>query len=191
MSGIAAWLKGLARWRTLIVVQLANLVSFQVLFWLESRFTALTGKPVFDTQNDLTAAAIREQLPLYAGPARDAYLWFAAYDFVFPLLASISLVMLAAVLLRLNTFGFAQRLLALGAPLLFLFPTLFDWGENVGLLAVLGTTAPSTAAIDTALVFKMLKLTSLSVSASVIGVLFVFALANWGVRLAAYARRRG
>jgi hypothetical protein len=189
MSAISAGLTRLARWRTLIAVQLANVISFQALLWLESRFTALTGKPVFDTQNDLTAAAIREQLPLYAGPARDAYLWFAAYDFFFPLLASISLVVLCAVLLRFNTFAPAQRLLALGLPLIFLFPTLFDWGENIGLLTVLSRVPPSMAAINLALFFKVLKLTSLSVSGALIGILFVYAVINWGVRIVRHLRR--
>ena len=51
-------------WRFALVAAL-NAGAFAVLFALEDRFEAITGLPVFDTQNYLTPAALEQQLPLY------------------------------------------------------------------------------------------------------------------------------
>jgi hypothetical protein len=164
-------------WWAVALAFILNFASFAILFSLEDRFEALTGVPVYDTQNDLTRETLREQLPLYVGEAREAYLYFAAFDFVFPFVAGVFVAVIWTLLLRLNTFPLAQRMLRWGVPLLALTVILFDWMENVSLLAVL-QTGGSSVSVDAALVFKQLKLAGLFITGPVSLVLTVFLMVN-------------
>lgn len=162
-------------WRFALLAVL-NALSFAVLFALEDRFEVTTGLPVFDTQNDLTPAALVQQLPLYQGEALEAYLTFAAFDFVFPFVAALFLAVTWALLLRVTPWQLAQRLLAWGLPLYAFLGTGFDYLENLGLLSVLVMDAPSAFAVDAAVLFKRLKLAALALSSALTGVLGVLAL---------------
>jgi hypothetical protein len=158
-----------------------------VLFSLEARFTALSGLPTFDTQNDLTAERLLEQLPAYTGEARDAYVIFSAYDFILPLIAGVMVAVLVTLFLRLNTWTIAARLLAWGIPAIFLAATLWDWMENVGLLASIFTDGAAFW-VGWALLFKQLKLIWLTLSSSAIFAALALLLANAAIR---WAARRG
>lgn len=157
------------RWWVIVLVFVLNFAAFSTLFALEDAFEALSGGvPTFDTQNDLTQALIVEQLPLYQGETRAAYLRFAAFDFVFPLVAGSFLTLLCTLLLRVNPLPIAQRLLAFGLPLIPLLGTLWDYLENVSLLSIL-QLGPSPLLLDAAIFFKRLKLLFLFSNGPLIG----------------------
>jgi hypothetical protein len=184
MTPITLALARIARWWTVLVVFLLNFASLQLLFWFENRFTTLTGFPVFDTQNELTADQIMSQLPLYMGEARTAYLWFAVYDFVFPLIAALALALLWAWLLRTMTWQIGAMATHWNLPMLPFLATLADWGENIALLSViLGNQGTQAGAISAALLFKQLKLTMLTVTGVVSITLILLATLNNGWNL--------
>jgi hypothetical protein len=165
------------RWWAVVLVFVLNFAAFTVLFALEDQFEALAGVPTFDTQNDLTAARLIEQLPLYQGEARAAYMRFIAFDFVFPFVAALFIAVLWTLFLRLNTWKIAVRLLAVGTPLFAFIGTLWDYLENVSLLTILNTGASQTW-IDLALMFKGLKLTWLFLNAPITAVILGLLIAN-------------
>lgn len=169
-GSVALLLAASRRWWAVLLAFLLNSAALLILFNLEDQFEALSGVPTFDTQNDLTQALIVEQLPRYQGDALAAYLRFAAFDFVFPLVGGIFIAVIVALLLRLNTRPYAQRLLGWGLPLLPLLTTGWDYLENVSLLAILtGGAAPTL--MSAALLFKQLKLAFLSASGPLVIVL--------------------
>ncbi len=178
-------------WWAVILVVIANFASFGILFSLEDRFESLSGVPTFDTQNDLTAQRLLEQLALYSGEARTAYFQFAAFDFLFPLIAGLFVAVLWTLLLRLNRWKPVMRLYQARLFLLPLLTTLADWLENISLLSILNTpTAPNEAWVQAALTFKALKLLLLNVSLAGIVILAALLIydrwlrARWTVRLA-------
>lgn len=151
-------------WWLCALALVLNITSFWVLFRLEDRFEALTGVPVFDTQNDLTVETLVQQLPLYTGSAYAAYLRFAAFDWLFPFVGALFLALVWTLLLRLNSGRIAQILLRWNLPLLPFLATLFDWAENITLLLVTGAnTQPGPFLLSAAVVCKRLKLASLQV----------------------------
>jgi len=161
-----------------------NFAALSILFSLENQFEVITNVPVYDTQNDLTSDRLLAQLPLYTGDARNAYLRFSAFDFVFPLVADIFLAVVWALLLRLNTWTIAQKLLVQNLPLFPLSVTLWDCLENLSLLAVLNAgTPPNQMWINAALFFKWLKLTWLTVNGAVTAVLLLMLVLNLIYRL--------
>lgn len=176
-----------ASWWRLLLTFGANVAALNILFWLESRFTALAGRPVFDTQNDLTAAGLREQLPLYVGEARSAYFAFAAFDFLFPLIGALAMATLIAWLLRHNPSPLVDRLWGWHVPLLPFAAALFDWFENMVLLAVVGLGADAPALLfNLAIVAKRLKLAALGGSAVLVVSVLLFTLV---VRFRTWRRR--
>lgn len=167
------------RWWAVALVFALNFGAFGILFGLEEQFAALTGVPVYDTQNDLTPARLLEQLPLYSGAARAAYLRFAAFDFVFPLVAGLFVATLWTLLLRLNTGQLARRLLAWGLPLFVFIGTGWDWLENISLLITLNAgAAPEAWMLDAVILFKRLKLTWLLLNIPISSVLLGLLLVN-------------
>lgn len=162
-------------WRFALLAVL-NASSFAILFALEDRFEAITGLPVFDTQNGLTPEALLWQLPLYQGEALEAYLTFAAFDFVFPFVAALFLAVTWELLLRVTPWRLTRRLLARGMPLYAFLGTGFDYLENLSLLSVLAMDTPSGFIVDAAILCKRLKLAALGLSSALTMVLGVFAL---------------
>jgi hypothetical protein len=172
------------RWWLVGLILLLNYLSFRILFGLEDAFEVITGLPVFDTQNNLTAAALLQQLPLYNGAALTAYLCFAAFDWVFPFVAALFQAVLWALLLRTNRSSIAQRLLQLNLPMWAFVTTIFDYLENISLLAILavGSTAGGWLA-DVAIVCKRLKLTGLGLSTAITTGLLAFSVGHWLYRI--------
>lgn len=163
------------RWWLVLLVILVNSGSLLVLFWLEERFMALTGQPVIDTQNGITAAGVAEQIVLYSGEARSAYFAFAAFDFVFPFVGALVLAVVMSWLLRHNSTKLAERLLAWNMPLVVFMSTLFDWLENVSIVTTIGFGETAPAGLFTAVVvFKQLKLWTLSIGGGLVGLVFLF-----------------
>jgi hypothetical protein len=160
---------------------LVNGLALFILFGIEARFEAITGAPVFDTQNELTRAQMMDQLPLYAGSARQIYWGFSAFDFVFPLIGSIFFALFYAyVLRRLPWTGWLYRK---RVYLLVLLVALFDYMENIGFIwTLLSGVPPSTAAMQFALFFKQLKLLSLGASNFVALLLVGAFVAAWILR---------
>lgn len=167
------------RWWAVLLVTALNFASFQILFGLEDQFETLTAVPVFDTQNDLTPSRIIAQLPLYQGPAREAYLRFAVFDFVFPLIAGIFVATLWTLLLRTNSSPFAQRLLQRGVPLFALIGTLWDWLENISILALLQWASPDAWILSVVVIFKRLKLLWLLLNGPITAALFLLWATNF------------
>lgn len=176
------------KWWALLLVFILNAAAFGILFSLEDQFEAITGIPVYDTQNDLTPDRLLQQLPLYTGEARSAYLRFAAFDFIFPLVAAVFIAVLWALLLRLNRWRITQQLLLWNLPLVALLVTLWDWLENVSLLMILntGTTSGQTL-VDAALLFKRLKLLFLMLNGTLTGVLVVLLVLQVTYRIVRHA----
>jgi hypothetical protein len=184
MRKIKAWIIFASRtWWLFGIIFALNMVSLRVLFALEDRFQVATGLPVFDTQNDLTSITLLQQLPLYQGTARTAYLHFAAFDFVFPFVAASFLAVLWAWLLRSTTWPIADRLLRWNIPLLAFLVTLFDYLENVSLLTIIYAGFTWEGAVNAAILFKRLKLTGLTLSSTLTGLLMTLAIANWLYRV--------
>ncbi|MDX2160471.1 MAG: hypothetical protein SF162_04010 [bacterium] len=163
-------------------IVLLNGLNFFLLFSLESRFQALSGVPTFDTQNDLTSNRLLEQLPAYTGDARTAYLLFSAYDFLFPVLAGLTLAVLITLFLQLNTWKLPARLLAWGLPAFALLSILWDWLENIGLLASLVSDGQPFW-IGWALLFKQLKLLWLILGSGSLTAAFALLMVNLVSRL--------
>jgi hypothetical protein len=168
MRTISVWLVAASRrWWILGIVAALNFVSFRVLFALEDEFEAVAGVPTFDTQNDLTVATLLAQLPRYEGAARAAYGWFAAFDWIFPFISALFLAVLWAWLLRTNPLSLAQRLLRWNTPVWVFAVTLFDWLENMSLIAIVYGGVTSSAMVETAIVWKQLKVAGLTGSAAI------------------------
>jgi hypothetical protein len=166
-------------WWKFVVVAVANFASFKILFALEAAFKEITGKPVFDTQNELTEALLRQELPLYRDEALGAYWRFAAFDFIFPL-AALFLAVLWALFLRLSKGPWSMLWKTWPIPLFAFCVTLFDYGENIGLIATIAS-APNAPqwAILMALTFKKLKLLGLALSGALTLLLALNALAGF------------
>jgi hypothetical protein len=181
MRNITSYLVSVShRWWLVGGILVLNIGSFQLLFALEDRFEAAAGLPVFDTQNDLTPATILEQLPRYGGAARTAYAWFAAYDWVFPLLAALWLAVLWTWLLRTNSLPVARRLERWNLPVWGFAATLFDWLENIALLLIVYGGMTQVSVLEAAIFWKRLKLAGLTASVLVTALLLILAVAGLG-----------
>jgi hypothetical protein len=167
-----------SKWWRVLIITVVNLASFTLLFSLEQRFQTLTGQPVYDTQNNLNHATLLEQLPLYEGEAREAYYIFAAYDFILPLIAALFVAVVISWLLQHNPTTLAKRLQDWNLPLLAFVGTVFDWLENVSLIAVIeyGASVPEIW-LNAAILFKRLKLAMLSLSGTTLMVILIFTVA--------------
>jgi hypothetical protein len=139
------------------VVMVATLAA---ILRIGASFPAIAGgAEPFDLQNGLTAADVLRQLPGYTVEARRQYALFTAIDYVFPFAAGLFLAAVIAFCLRRSFPGVyaaldARRLL----PVLML-ATLFDWSENVLVLAAIQSWPDTSGALATAIVVaKRLKL---------------------------------
>lgn len=181
MYRVNSWLVRTSRsWWLFLVIVGATFSSLAFLFALENRFEAITGLPVFDTQNDLTPSSLLQQLPRYQGAALEAYLRFAAFDFVFPFVAALFVAVTWALLLRINPSQFVQRL-AWKLPVYAFLGTGFDYLENISLLSVIFLPAetPLGFVVNAAVFFKRLKLATLVLSNVLTVALLVLAAGAW------------
>jgi hypothetical protein len=139
--------------------------------------------PTFDFQNGLTLSTLQNQLAGYADAARQIYALFAAVDFVFPLVSALFYCLMIALFLRLNPTRLAQRLLVVGLPLLPLVVTAADWLENIAFLIVVNSTGDASSAAGLGLLFKQLKLITLTVFSSIVALTGLWLGATWLVGL--------
>nr|ASV47055.1 hypothetical protein [uncultured bacterium] len=158
-------------------------LSMWALFSAEDAFTAVTGLPVLDTQNDLTAASAAEQIARYDDAARGAYALFAAIDYVFPAVASLLLAVIAHRLIAVGPRrASGAPLVPPAAALLGLVPAVADYAENVALTgAVLTGGAPGWIAAG--LAAKAAKLASLTGAQAALGLLTLLAVVGAAARL--------
>lgn len=167
-------------WWFLLIVLLLTITSYYVLSSLESHFLALTGIPIFDTQQDLTESQLFEQTNAYEGEARQLYYQIAIVDFVFPLLAAIFFSSLWAICLSHTQWRFAQTLLNRGFPLLPLIATLVDYLENLFFLGMLHSSDDLQAFMRSATVSATrLKFFGLNLIALISIFLLGLVVANW------------
>lgn len=193
MYRVNSWLVRTSRsWWLFLVIVGATFSSLAFLFALENRFEAITGLPVFDTQNDLTPSSLLQQLPRYQGAALEAYLRFAAFDFVFPFVAALFVAVTWALLLRINPSQFVQRL-AWKLPVYAFLGTGFDYLENISLLSVifLPVETPLGFVVNAAVFFKRLKLATLVLSNVLTVAFLVFAVGAYLRRSRVVPKSRG
>lgn len=169
--------------RPLALAALA-LLSMWALFSAEDAFTAVTGLPVLDTQNDLTAPEAAVQIASYDDAAREAYALFAVLDYVFPLAASLLLAVIAHRLIALGPRrASGDPLVPPAAALLGLVPAVADYAENIALTGAV-LTGGEPGWITAGLLFKAAKLASLTGMQVLLGVLTVLAVAAVAARRA-------
>jgi hypothetical protein len=158
--------------------------SLQTLLWLGDRFLVQAGGNLpFDLQNSLTVEQMFAQLEHYTREAFYLYYVFAAVDVVFPLLGGLFLGAIWAFSLRQAKpkwyeIGIQKNLFAFA-----LLGTLFDWVENLGLLAViLAWPERLHNAAIIAVNAKQLKLITLYASQGIAVTLLLFAAVMWLTR---------
>lgn len=175
---------GSNRWWVVLLAGILTFSSFNVLFGFNDQFKALTGSPVFDTQNDLIPEAILKQVPLYTGEARNIYFRFAAFDLLVILFVCIFAALLWALLLRLNTWPLPQKLLAVGFALFPLFGIVLDFAENFSFVSILNAgAAPGGTLIGITLLFNRLKLLWLVADSVVVAGLLILLVVHVASRL--------
>jgi hypothetical protein len=130
--------------RFVLAALLGPATLFLVLFPMMRAFSALTGGvPPFDWQNALTAADIADQLPLYAGAARDLYFAHVFVDTIFPVFVGTFFGAIAAFVLRHGTPRLYERAVGLGLFAAYFISVPFDYCENLGgLAAIMAYPAP-------------------------------------------------
>jgi hypothetical protein len=142
-------------------------VSFAVLQGIDRQFLRLTGAPVFDTQNNLTPALLRAQLPHYQGEARALYAYFAVIDMIFPLVAALFLALTWCWLLRQIGHPDLSGRWVNRLPLVAFVPTLFDYLENLTFISIVFFGVAADGVLEAAILFKKLKLASLGLCAAI------------------------
>lgn len=167
-----------------LAVLLGPALLFIVLMPLAQRFAAATaGLLPFDLQNQLTVAAVLEQLPSYTNASRRWYYLFTAADYVFPVFASLFLGATGAFFLRRGFPAVFVRLDRWRAFALFFLPALCDWAENfVSLLVILGYPADLEGGARLLVLAKQAKLTTLTVFQGLTWPVVVVSAAAWGWR---------
>lgn len=171
-----------SRWRAAVLLGVV-LLSTAALFSIDALFARRTGLPTPDTRNTLTLEEAIAQLSAWDDGSRLLYVGFAAVDFVFPLSVALFYAVVAHWLIVLGNRRPGPTVPAWVA-LVCLLPAAFDYVENAGFLAALGTGDPQW--IRLALVGKALKLATLGVPAGLVAVLAVLL----AVRTAVARRRR-
>lgn len=170
-------------WWLFALLVLGTIVSFRILFDLEDQFERITSMPVLDTQNDLTVTTLMQQLPLYEGEALSAYLRFALFDFVFPFVAALFLSVVWVTLLRLTPDNAIRwRLLRWKLPLAPFFASLFDCLENMSLVTIIIGEGTLHWVAYASIVFKRLKLGSLTAIAVMSVLLVMILIGSWIVQ---------
>ena len=120
--------------RVVLILTAAALLSFAVFgIVLTPMFEAATeGLRPIDLSFPTTPELLYSHLPRYTAGSYRAYAWFAAFDFVWPVLLAVWLISIWAWCQKrsaLNLFGGRLPLWLLLLPLL---PALLDWLENLG-----------------------------------------------------------
>jgi len=150
--------------------------TLRVMQLIGERFKEYSGGSLpFDLQNSLNSEQVYAQLANYTDYANTLYYIFSAIDFFFPLLAGLMLATICAFVLRHSAPQFYESALQRNLFPILLIPTLFDWLENLTLLATIITWPESPdSAITAAVLAKQVKLgtTALATGATVLVILY-------------------
>ena len=164
---------------------------FFVFMNLNMPFEAIVGAQMFDFQNDLTTEQVFAQLKNYDESARALYHAFMFVDFYFPFFAGLFMAAAGAFALRRLTPGFYATAVSRGWFIVFLIPTVFDWGENVFALTVVGAWPEPLGWAATGLVWcKQGKLTTVMLFQGIVALLLVLTLLQWIGRKVGLIRSR-
>jgi len=143
-------------------------------------FEQVVGAQMFDFQNDLTVAQIFAQLKFYDDNIRALYKAFLFVDFYFPFFAGLTLAAAAAFAWRFLAPSFYDNFNARNLFALFLIPTLFDWGENVSAIVVVGAYPDElTWAASMLVLFKKGKLATVMLLNAITGISLVAVVLKW------------
>jgi len=145
-------------------------------------FEKMVGAQMFDFQNGLTVAEIFEQLPRYDEQSIALYKAFLFIDFYFPFFAGLVMAAAGAFAWRHLAPDLYVTIEARGLFALFLVPTLFDWGENMMAIVVVGAYPDELTWAATLLVLcKLGKLTTMMLLQAIVGLSLVAAAVKWVV----------
>lgn len=143
-------------------------------------FEAIVGAQMFDFQNNLTTEQIFIQLEHYDESAKALYHAFLFIDFYFPFFAGLVMAAAGAFAWRHLMPVRYESIRARNLFIVFLIPTLFDWGENIFALTVVSVwpTEPGWAAAGLVLCKKG-KLAGVMFLQAVVFLSLVLALLKW------------
>jgi hypothetical protein len=143
-------------------------------------FEQMVGAPMFDFQNGLTVAQVFEQLPGYDERAIALYHAFLFVDFYFPFFAGLVMASAGAFAWRHLAPRVYEALDSRSLFVIFLVPTLFDWGENLFAIAVVGAWPERLGWAATLLVLcKKGKLATVMAFQAVVLISLLAAAAKW------------
>lgn len=147
-------------------------------------FETIVGAPMFDLQHDLTAEQIFAQLANYDESARALYHAFLFVDFYFPFFAGLMMAAAGAFAWRHLSPHSYEAIRVRNLFIVFLIPTLCDWGENIFALTVVNTWPDELDWAAAGLVLcKKGKLASMLLLQAVVFLSLALALLRWlGVR---------
>ena len=145
-------------WPGMAIAMVGFAGTLFTLIQISQAFVPVTsGFEPFDAQNDLTAAAVHQQLTAYSADSRRLYLYFTLVDYAFPFFAGL---FTAAVVAFFAGVSFPRAAAWVGRRrlwALFFVGPLFDWMENVFAAFVVFSDAP-TWSVTGMLLAKKLKL---------------------------------
>jgi len=164
-----------------IGITLGFLGCLQLLLFIGEKFKPYANGAVpFDLQNSLTSAEIFSQLDGYTDQAFVLYYVFTAIDYVFPLLAGLFLASICAYVLRHSLPRWYETALQKNLFVLLLIPALFDWLENMALLAtIIAFPNELSSAADAAVVVKQIKLATTYTAQAATALLLLAGLLIW------------
>ena len=143
-------------------------------------FEPVVGAQMFDFQNNLTTTQIYEQLQNYTEETFALYYAFLFIDFYFPFFAGLVLAAAAAFSWRYLMPARYERIKARNLFALFLLPTLFDWGENLFAITVVGAYPDMLQWAASGLVLcKKAKLATVMLANLVTGLSLVLCALKW------------
>ncbi|HJP37821.1 MAG: hypothetical protein QF483_05940 [Gammaproteobacteria bacterium] len=147
---------------------------------INTPFEATVGTQMFDFQNDLTVEQIFVQLTNYDESARALYHAFLFIDFYFPFFAGLVMAAAGAYAWRHLSSKHYEAIYSRNLFIVFLIPTLFDWGENIFALSVVNAWPAELGWAATGLVLcKQVKLASMVFLQAVVFLSLALALVKW------------
>lgn len=168
-----------------LFVTAAFSVALYSLMQISTAFASVSGgHEPFDMQNTLTAPAIEAQLSAYTSASFSTYWKFTAVDFIFPFAGGLFTASILAFAIRSLFPTLYATLTSKNLLPLFMLPTLFDWLENISVISVLLRYPQNTPALTSAiLLFKSLKLTTLTLSQVAVSLLLLGVGIQWLIKL--------
>ncbi|MDP6415238.1 MAG: hypothetical protein QGG54_09475, partial [Gammaproteobacteria bacterium] len=151
---------------------------------INTSFEAIVGAQIFDLQNNLTVDQIFTQLANYDDSARALYHAFLFIDFYFPFFAGLVMAAAGAFAWRHLLPKYYEIICSRNLFIVFLIPTLFDWGENIFALTVVNAWPNELGwAADGLILCKQGKLASIICFQAVVFLSLILALVKWlGIR---------